>query len=402
MIEFIHCGDLHLGCAPARLEERYLDFFNAFDRLIDYAIINNVGIIVVSGDFFHLKNLNSKTLQNTLNCLNKAKEKDIKVIVIEGNHDKAFYVDEDSWLDFLNKQKYIILLRETIKDGNIKLLNHNMTKAIYEEENIRFIGISYMGGSTEKYLLQLNEEIKKEDKYTVLLLHAGIDKMADQDMARVKSEVIDTLKDKIDYVALGHIHYQYEYDDYCYNPGSLENIRIKDAHQGMKKGFYHIKIDEHKNKEVIYINSNYRPVLFKSVDATGITTPNEIFEEIKNMDYKVNENEMMELSIYGKVDFNPYLINVDEISTYLKEKYNLLYIEVNNHINTILSNENNERVDIKTIVNDLICKEIKYNFPEKTNAEVIANEMMNVSEMLENNNNFDTIIDFLLKNEVKL
>jgi DNA repair exonuclease SbcCD nuclease subunit len=31
-IEFIHCADLHLGCNSSRLDERYDDFFNAFDH----------------------------------------------------------------------------------------------------------------------------------------------------------------------------------------------------------------------------------------------------------------------------------------------------------------------------------------------------------------------------------
>ena len=52
---FLHCSDLHLGCTPNHLEQRYNDFFDSFKDLIDNAIKNECKYILISGDLFHLK-----------------------------------------------------------------------------------------------------------------------------------------------------------------------------------------------------------------------------------------------------------------------------------------------------------------------------------------------------------
>ena len=145
---FLHCGDLHLGCTPNHLEQRYEDFFISFKDLIDNAINSNCKYILISGDLFHLKVINSKTLLNVINLLEYARVNNIKVIAIEGNHDKAFYVDEDSWLNFLHEKSYITLLKHKMVDGKLIIDN----ESIYEDDNIRIIGIGYLGSATSIYL----------------------------------------------------------------------------------------------------------------------------------------------------------------------------------------------------------------------------------------------------------
>ena len=70
---FLHCSDLHLGCTPNHLEQRYNDFFDSFKDLIDNAIKNECKYILISGDLFHLKVINSKTLLNVINLLASSK-----------------------------------------------------------------------------------------------------------------------------------------------------------------------------------------------------------------------------------------------------------------------------------------------------------------------------------------
>ena len=81
-VKFLHCGDLHLGCKPNHLEERYNDFFNSFKELIDNAIEKECKYILISGDLFHLKVINSKTLLDVTNLLEYAIKNDIKIITI--------------------------------------------------------------------------------------------------------------------------------------------------------------------------------------------------------------------------------------------------------------------------------------------------------------------------------
>ena len=396
---FIHCADLHLGCTPARLEERFYDFFFQFSNLIDYAINNHISYILVSGDFFHLKVINSKTLNETTILLEKCKENNIKVFVIEGNHDKAFYIDEESWLVYLHKRKYIILLEHEITNGEIKLPIYEQNGSIYEDENIRIIGIGYLGSSTEKYLKDIKKCIKKKNKFTVLMLHAAVNRLYGQDMGDIRKEQLESLKDCVDYIALGHIHNRYEYDELCYNPGSLENIRLQDGYQKDQKGFYDVCVN-YPNKEIKYIISNYRPIFLEKITIDNLQTLDDVNKYIANLEYNIPPQSMMELSLYGKLPFNAYLIDIDKIKEEFTKKYKLLYIEVNNYINMISKPETiEEKVDPKQLEKMMINNYLDYQYPDITNKDNIIKNIILIEEALQNEEDNQKIIDMLLKME---
>lgn len=401
--EFIHCGDLHLGCAPNRMEARFHDFFKVFLDVVTYAIKYNVKTILVSGDFFHLKNINAKTLQHTLEILQIAKENNIETIVIEGNHDKAFYVDETSWLYFLNEQQYITLLESDIVDGKINITPYKNKKgAIIWRDGVRIIGLGYLGGATEKYIKDLPNVLEPTKAFTILMMHAAIDRLSGQDMGDVKSNTIEQLKPFVDYVALGHIHNQYEALDFCYNPGTLENIRLKDGRTSEKKGFYHVIVNE-KEKEVTYIQSQPRPIKFVAIDVSEAIKPQDIENILLIHDYQVKADEMLYLSLYGKVDFNQYLINFTQIQETLMEKYHLLHMEISNHINA--SSETSEEIEIldtRTMVLSLLKDNIKFQLPHIKSPEKVAKTMHDVIDLLNDGAEPSVIVSSLLKQDVKL
>jgi len=403
-VRFLHCADTHLGCYPNRIEERFNDFFNVFFDMIDYAVKNNIKLVLVSGDLFHLKTINSKTLLKTIESLSYAKENNIEVFVIEGNHDRAFFVDDDSWLVFLNEQKYIKLLGEPILDGDLILSAYDGKKgSIIETQNYRIIGISYLGGMTEKYIKDLHKEIKKQDKFTILMLHAAIDRLQGQEMGDIKSEVIMELKDVIDYVALGHVHVKYIIEDFCYNPGSLENIRIRDGKRSDDKGFFDVTVYENNSKEVKYINSKPRKVHFHSIDLTNMNKPSDVKKQIPNLKINADSGEMLELFLYGTPGFNPYLIDINELEEYLKEQYKLLYLEIKTAYSTLdIDYGDTEVVDMQAMIKKLIEKKLEYNYPEIKDAPEVANTMLKVSDMINDNIDDDTIIENLYKWEMKL
>lgn len=391
-VKFLHCGDLHLGCRPNHLEERYNDFFDSFKELIDNAITKECKYILISGDLFHLKVINSKTLLDVTNLLDYAIKNGIKIITIEGNHDKAFYVDEESWLNFLSEKKYITLLKHNIVDGKL-VIDHN---SIYEDDNIRIIGIGYLGSMTNNYLTNLEKLISKSDKYTVLMLHAAINRLCGEEMGDISLETLLPLKSKINYIALGHIHTRYEYDDFCFNPGSIENIRIRDGKHNDKKGYYICDTDNNKefyiSKQRKIYNIKYR--LENNQDIETIT------QLLENISLDIEENSILELTIYGNISFNPYLINFENIKKSIKEKYNLLYIEINNFIN-IINNENDmdNIIDIKLIENEAIANYLKINHPEIKNKDNIIEELQQLKQLILNEQDIEAIITNMANQE---
>lgn len=400
--QFIHCGDLHLGCYPNHIEDRFNDFFLAFRRVIDYAVLNKINLILVSGDMFHLKNINSRTLQKTIELLDYAKSNGIEVIAIEGNHDRAFYIDEESWLSFLNSQGYIKLLNLKIENGKIVFSNYdNLTGNVIETDTYKIVGLGYLGGSTDKYVMDLKKGYQKSDKFTIFMMHAAVNRLKDQEMGDIKKEVIDeALGGKVDYIALGHIHNKYSYDDYIYNPGSLENIRLKDGINAQEKGFYHVRVKD-KVKEVMFINSNPRVIHFESVDVTGITSPSDVEEYILSKEYKFNKGDMLDFRLYGKSNFNPYLINSFVINN-IQDKYELLYSEFTNHINlTVAQDTSHEGMNINEIIKNYITDDLKVNYPHLDNYDDITSQMQSIADGVLNEDDKD-ITNKIIKMGVKL
>lgn len=400
--EFIHCGDLHLGCYPNHIDQRFDDFFDAFQRLIDYAITNQIHLVLISGDLFHLKNINSKTLQRTIDLLEIAKENTIEVVAIEGNHDRAFYIDEESWLYFLNNQGYLKLLNSSIDNGKIVFENYvDGSGNTIETDSYKIIGLGYLGGSTDKYISDMKKTLIKSDKFTIIMMHAAVNRLTDQMMGDVKKEVIDNaIKSKVDYIALGHIHNRYEYDDYIYNPGSLENIRLKDGINSNGKGFYHVKVIDGK-KEVTFINSNPRVIHFESVNVEGMESPLSVTEHIMNKEYVYKKGEMLDLRLYGKSKFNPYLIS-NSILDNIVSKYELLYGEFTNHINVQTNNQSiDDTMDVNDIIKSYINTDIKNNYPDVKDSEVISEQMLSIAnDILEDD--VENLVDKIIKMGVKI
>lgn len=397
--EFIHCADLHLGCNTDRLEERFDDFFLSFSHVIDYAIKHKIKDILISGDFFHLKVLNSKTLRKAIEILQKAQTEEIKIFVIEGNHDKAFYVDEESWLKFLSDQGYIIKLSSTIEDAKVILKKYqDGSGSIYEGPNYHIIGLSYLGGGTEKYLSSFAQSLSKSSKPSVLMLHAAVDRLSGQDMADINKEVLMSLKGKVDYVALGHIHNRYEYDNFLFNPGSLENIRLRDGEFPEKKGFYHVEIvDGVVNAK--HIESHKRKVYVKRFDASTYINPNDFVQTIIDTPFAFEAKSSVVIQIYGKVNYNALTIDTKLISEQLKKRYDLLIIEVVNTVNIIKSSKEGEtiEVDIQSLVRNEVINSISFNYPDYLEKEVLADKMLSLAADISEGRDFVDIISSLTK-----
>lgn len=391
-VSFTHCADLHLGCTPNHLEERYNDFFESFKDLIDKTIENDCKYLIISGDLFHLKVINSNILLNVMNLMEYAINNNIKIFAIEGNHDKAFYVDKNSWLNFLHKKGYITLLTHKIIDGELVLDNDS----VYEDENIRIIGIGYLGSTTSIYLKDIQNKISKSNKFTILMLHAAINRLCGEDMGDVNVETLSPLKDVVDYIALGHIHTKYEYNDFIYNPGSIENIRIKDGKRSDKKGFYIVNISD-KEKEVDFYISKQRKIYNEIIKLDNNLSIEKVENILKTKEYNLQSKSVLELTVYGNVSFNPYLINFEEIKTYLQEKYDLLYIDINNLINIVTTDlVLNNIIDIKSIEEQAIKNYISINHPDMKDVDLLTKDIQELKNSLIEEKEYDTIISSMI------
>src|SRR5208337_1960620 len=110
-MSFIHMADMHLGYRQYDLEQRFIDLGHTFNRIVEYAIANKVEFVLISGDLFDKRSINAPTYVQAVHVLSRLKEAKIPCIAIEGNHDRRFMKDGMSWLESLEWEKLLTVLK---------------------------------------------------------------------------------------------------------------------------------------------------------------------------------------------------------------------------------------------------------------------------------------------------
>lgn len=353
-ITFIHCGDLHLGFNQYNEEERFLDFGRAFAHIVEDALVKKVSYFLIAGDLFNKRSINSRTLVQAMDELQKLKDAGIPVIAIEGNHDKAPYGDKDSWMWFLNEQGYIHLLTPFFDDEGGMVVKSwdeaTRTGTMMELEGIRFIGLGYQGSVSAMRLKELSAVLSTYDGYTVLLFHSAVDRL--MHLGGVRLEHLEPLRDRVDYVAMGHIHGRYEVDQWVYNPGCPECWDIKECNA--EKGYYYVKVPyaPHEDRDTLfeakadiqYIPSQRRPVYQYTIDISGMDDLNLIQDRVMKTvapDLEQHGRTMVRIFLQGRLPIHPLTIDSRELENALKLAYDCLVVEIQN--DAVLITEENER-----------------------------------------------------------
>jgi exonuclease SbcD len=253
--EFFHVADVHLGNLQYQQTERYNDFSRAFSGIVDAAIERRVQAFLVAGDIFHKRSIDALTLYQAKDAFGRLRAAGIPALVIEGNHDKAHYRDAQvSWLNFLAWSDDLILLAAQNDGGTLRFLpwsSETKQGGYYDlpGTGIRVYGVPWYGGSTATVMLRVAEELRQmraEEAregvlWRVLMLHTGVDGVVPSLHGLPTRTQFDPLRDVVDYVALGHVHKPYMFDDWLYNPGSTETVSAEEA--AWKRGYYDVTVD---------------------------------------------------------------------------------------------------------------------------------------------------------------
>jgi DNA repair exonuclease SbcCD nuclease subunit len=212
------------------------------------------------------------------------------------------------------------------------------------------------------------------------MLHAAVDKLIGQDMAGVSKDAFLAFAGKADYFALGHIHSRQEHLDFIYNPGAPESVHIDEVRKNQEKGFYHVCI-EGREKSVTFVPSRRRIVKYFDCDVTGISTPaliaDRVISRIDSSDIHELCQPLVQVNIYGTVDFNSFTIDAGAIADTLKERYNCLAVEVLNNVNLVrmAEAEDGSEFDRSSVERHVIAGLVKEDGPEFTD---IADEITNL------------------------
>ena len=357
-MNFVHASDFHLGYVQYNLTERFKDFARAFDQVADYTIQSDAEFLLIAGDLFHKRNINAPTYLQAFKILQKLKNHEIPVYVIEGNHDLAYHRDVNSWLQILDAQGLLRLIRiKEREDCGVKLMgdfvDHCGARSTHNTHNThstRIFGIKYLGSQTRGAIPEIAEEIATiNDRcgapdYTILMMHFGMEGViSTSDIGELSYNSLLPLRDVVDYLALGHYHIQYDYDGWIFNGGSCEMVSISEHNK--PKGFYHVV-----DGKATFRNVKSRPVERFGIDVSGILSLHDLYSSIRSVVEGVPASRggwagdgvdggddggkdsgmepLVDISLHGDLMFPRTDVSVEKIRKIVSEHLNPLWVNV--------------------------------------------------------------------------
>lgn len=325
MLKFLHLADIHLGNNQYQSDDRVRDFFFALQGVVQrYAVEEGVDFVLVAGDLFDRRNIEPRVLTQATLVFKGLKDAGIPVYAIEGNHDRSGPHDGVSWLRYLSDWNWFHLLEPTHADDGSILLEpwDGMRGGYLDHGGVRIIGSRWYGSSTASVVAPLAEAIRRLPPCPaqILLFHAGLEGYIDSYSGGLSHHQLLPLKDAgVTYLALGHIHKQYEEGKWIYNPGSLESCNV--AEYSEVRGAYLVTVDpetgRHTARHVDHREfERQRRFLRLKFDVTGHATPEAVLAAVDGYlaaqrDEK-DDQPVVELTLSGVLGFKRHELDLDQ------------------------------------------------------------------------------------------
>ncbi len=293
----VHTADNHLGYEQYGVKERFNDFARAFLAVVDGAIERQADAFVIAGDLFNKRAIDAQTLMQAQTALARLRDAGIPAIAIEGNHDRSYYRDGVSWLQFLCWQGLLRLLSPTVRDGALELNAwdpETLTGAHTDlkDGRLRIYGLPWYGAGTARVMEGFARELAatrtQEEaegvEYRMLLMHTGVDGIVPMMHGLPSYEQFQPLRGLVDYVGLGHVHKQYSRDNWLFNPGSTETWGAEES--AWERGYYviHVNTDvppDQPRHTVEHVVNPRRPFLRFLFRVDGLPDPASLYERFE-------------------------------------------------------------------------------------------------------------------------
>ncbi len=217
----LHISDTHLGSSKPLTgsSEREEDFYEVFDEAVDIAIKEHVDAVIHSGDLFDDYEPPPRPYVRAMKALNKLKEKNIKFIVVAGQHDMTKRAGL-SPIHVLKESGHAYLLGESLGEVKNEVIKLNSGE-------LGVTGIPYFEGSKAKEVLS---KVKPpETRKKVLIAHIILQELS---LPYYHISITQLPIKEYNYVALGDYHINYVYPNIKNPPivysGSTEALDIQE------------------------------------------------------------------------------------------------------------------------------------------------------------------------------
>jgi len=350
-MRFMHVADVHLGYQQYGSKERFNDFSKAFLHVVDQAVERQVDFVLLAGDLFEKRTVDPLAMRVAIEGLRRLREAGVPVVAVEGNHERAYYRDRYSWVDFLDGLGYLRLLNPRFEDERAVLEPYGDAGGAYvdlspaatsdEGARVRVYGIKYYGASTGKVFGLFADAVAKMDHARVdvciLLSHAGLEGQLPHYSGTLAHNDLAPLREHVDYLALGHIHKPCAVDGWIYNPGSPETCSMQEV-AWPERGYYLVEIQPggdptHRAELVV---TPRRPFRRLRLEVDALTEPNAVYDAVRRLIRREDGNvprdpaPVVELTLGGVLPFNRFELDLDYVKRLLEDAWAPLVTRVRN------------------------------------------------------------------------
>lgn len=387
--KFLHFSDCHLGYQQYGSKHRFNDFSRAFMSIINTAIAEKVDFVVLAGDLFQKRAIDALTLNSAMLGLEKLARAQIPCIAVEGNHELAYYNEAIGWLRFLAERDLLILLHPTFNSGKPELQPYTRRQGAYFDPvpGLRVYGLRYMGSSTsaafEAMTAALAEAPHDGVEYRLFIAHTGVEGVLPGQAGGLTHAQLAPLRPHVDYLALGHVHKPFTFDNWVYNAGSPETCSMEEA-AWTDRGYYLVEVDTGRARENgdpahvarLYANGR-RPFHRLHFKVDHCTSPVDLVDRcesfinrrIADLGISVNgdstQGPVVELYLSGVLPFDRSGLDMDRLKTLVEEKFNPLLSHVKNGTQTsefaVDADDGLDRGQLeRQIVGDLLSRDVRF------------------------------------------
>ncbi len=398
MPRFLHISDIHLGYDRYDCKVRTQDFFLALQDVIrKYAIAAQVDFVVIAGDLFEHRSLQPNILNQAKVCFQELHEAGIPTIAIEGNHDNRPYGTKTSWLRYLADWYGLMLLEPgdtALGEPVYEAWNPDEKHGGYVDLDcgVRVIGSQWYGASAPKAIAQLAEAIQTlpaPPTHTIMLFHHGLEgQIARYQGALRYTDLLPLKQAGVEYLALGHIHKNYEEQGWIFNPGSLEANNIDET--TYKRGAYLVEINSTGIHAELKQDYCQRPALRLKLTTRGQESLEElkasaialVQQAIQSRKINPNDQPMVELRIEGQVGFDRLELDTRTLQQTLKQLSNALIFLLKYDVDSVgyaspLSDEASRLQIEQEIFTDLLTANTVY----KKRAPTLAQGLIELKDL---------------------
>tara|TARA_Y100000034_G_scaffold136933_1_gene217294 strand:- start:2103 stop:3263 length:1161 start_codon:yes stop_codon:yes gene_type:complete len=303
MVRFAHIADIHLG---GWKQQPLQDLnFQSFKKAVDICINEKLDFVIIAGDLFDSAYPDIEILKKTFAEFKRFKDAKLPCFIIAGSHD--YSVSGKTFLDVLEKAGFCKNIENFEETENSIIIN----PTIHER-------VALYGYPGKKSSLEINDlrKIKLNDSpgmFKILMLHTTLDKAK----GTLPIDSIETeFLPKADYYALGHLHIDFQYDNFVY-PGPIFPNNFQEL-EDLRGGSFYI-VDTNLNNPLKKIDLKIKEVIPVSIEIKNATLATE--KIISLLDKRDIEDKIVLLRVSGELESGKNSdIKFSQIEEFAKQK----------------------------------------------------------------------------------